>query len=170
LYHLKSSLKSKKEPLPLIIIKIDFESRYLTMKKPVLLFLVICFGCTHQPRQIAVHITLINNNQSIHFTGLDPAIMGEIGRDTTLNVWQNLIPVYRMPADTDMKDFQPVQHGIYLLTDSVVTFTPDTPFVKGQTYFMRYYQFEGGTKPWDLLRGKKKLGSVRYEDLTFGER
>jgi hypothetical protein len=51
----------------------------------------------------------------------------------------------------------------------VAEFTPDTPFIKGQTYFMRYYQFDGGIKPWDMMRGKKKLGSVNYQDLVFTE-
>jgi len=139
------------------------------MKRYQWFFLLLCFGCTHQPKVPTVHVSLINNNHSVQFTGLDPAIMGEIGRDTTRDVWENLIPVYKMPADTDMKDFQPVQHGVYQIKDSVVMFTPDTPFVKGHTYFMRHYLFDVGIKPWDILRGKKKLGSVRYKDLMFGE-
>src|SRR5277367_2324317 len=106
------------------------------MKKSVCILLIFLFSCSGQTKSPVVHVALVNNNRSVHFSGLDPSIMGEIGRDTTLNVWENLIPVYRMPADTDMKDFQPVQHGVYLLKDSVVTFTPDTPFVKGQTYYI----------------------------------
>jgi len=137
-------------------------------EKIIVCLLLFCLGCSHQPKAPAVHVSVINNT-SVQFTGLDPAIVGEIGRDTTRDVWENLIPVYKMPADTDMKDFQPVQHGAYQIKDSVVLFTPDTPFVKGHTYFMRHYQFTGGIKPWDMLKGKKKLGSVHYEDLEFSE-
>ena len=99
--------------------------------------------------------------------GLDASIMGEIGRDTAANVWQNLLPVYRMPADTDMKDYQPIQHGRYQLKDSSVVFTPDTPFTKGHTYFMRYYKFAGGDDTWEIIKGKKKLRGLKYVDVVF---
>jgi hypothetical protein len=32
---------------------------------------------------------------------------------------------------------------------------------------MRYYQYQGGIKPWDFIGGKKKLGSISYLDLQF---
>jgi len=137
------------------------------MKKMVWPFLLICFGCRHQPKQPAVHITLINNSQSIKCTGLDYAITGEISRDSVPGIWQGLIPVYRMPADTDMKDYQKPLPGVYRLKDSAVVFTPDTPFVKNQTYFVRYFKFDGGNDSWDIIKGKKKLGKTPYTDLIF---
>ena len=137
------------------------------MKKLVWLFLLFCVGCTHQPKQAAVHITLINNSQSIEFTGLDHAIIGEISRDSVPGIWQGLIPVYQMPADTDMKNYQKPLPGVYQLKDSAVIFTPDTPFVKNQTYFVRYFKFEGGNDTWDIIKGKKKLGKTPYIDLIF---
>jgi hypothetical protein len=137
------------------------------MKKSVWLLFLFCLGCAHQSKQAAVHIRLINNNQSIKFTGLDYAIMSEINRDSVTDIWENLLPVYKMPADTDLKDYQPVQHGLYKLTDSAIVFTPDTPFVKNRTYFMRYYQFDGGVNVWDFIKGKKKLRGIRYVDLAF---
>jgi hypothetical protein len=137
------------------------------MKKSVWIFLLLCFGCTHQPKQPAVHLTLINNNQSVEFKGLDYAITGEINRDSVPGIWQGLIPVYRMPADTDMKDYQKPLPGQYRLKDSAVVFTPDTPFVKNQTYFVRYFKFDGGNDSWDIIKGKKKLGKTAYTDLIF---
>ncbi|MDR3695539.1 hypothetical protein [Mucilaginibacter sp.] len=136
------------------------------MKRQALFFLLLCFGCGHR-KAPAVHISLVNNNQSIQFKGLDPAIMGEVTRNASPGVWENLIPVYRMPADTDLKDYQPIQPGNYQVKDNVIVFTPDTPFTKGHTYFMRYYQFEGGTRPWDFIGGRKRLGSVSHQDLVF---
>ncbi|WP_295675398.1 hypothetical protein [uncultured Mucilaginibacter sp.] len=136
------------------------------MKRYPWFFLLLCFGCGH-PKAPAISISLVNNSKSIQFKGLDRAIMGEVTRNASPAVWENLIPVYQMPADTDLKDYQPIQPGNYLVKDSVIVFTPDTPFVKGHTYFMRYFRFEGGTKPWDFIGGNKKLGSVPHQDLVF---
>ena len=72
-----------------------------------------------------------------------------------------------MPADTDLKNYQPVQPGSYLLKDSTVVFTPDTPFTKGQIYFVRYFEFNKGDNIWDYIKGKRKLGKIQYIDLIF---
>ncbi len=100
----------------------------------MLLLLLICLGCTSKPKLPAVHITLINNH-SLKFTGLDYNTVQEINQDTSTASWQSLIPVYRMPADTDMMDFQKPQPGKYTVTDSTVVFTPDTPFPESPGLF-----------------------------------
>jgi hypothetical protein len=97
------------------------------MRKLLYIFLLLALSCTPAKHPSAVQIALVNNGQSVQFKGLDYAVMQDIGRDTTKDVWQNLVPVYRMPADTDLKNYQPVQPGRYQLKDSVVIFTPDTP-------------------------------------------
>jgi hypothetical protein len=135
------------------------------MKKTAWILLLIFFSCSQKPKPPAVHISLVNDNKSIRFNGLDNAIVSEINRDTIPGIWENLVPVFKMPADTDVKNYQPVQHGLYTLKDSSVIFTPDTPFVKGQTYFMRYYIFKGENM-WDYIKGKKRLGEVAYRDLV----
>ena len=140
--------------------------RYLTMKKIALVLLSFCFACTSKPKVPVVRISLTDSNRSVKFTGLDYAITSEISRDSTAGAWETLLPVYRMPADTDLKNYQPVQHGTYILKDSAVVFTPDTPFVKGHTYFMRYYQFKG-ENVWDYVKGKKRLGGAGYSDLVI---
>ena len=138
------------------------------MKKIIVwLFPMLCVGCTHQPSAPAVHINLVNNNRSIRFTGLDYAIISEINRDAIPGIWQSLIPVYRMPADTDLKDYQPLQSGVYQIAGSAVVFTPDTPFIKGKTYFVRYYQFGEGRSVTDYIRGRKKFQEMTYKDLIF---
>jgi hypothetical protein len=136
------------------------------MKKAAWILLLFCFACTPKPKAPIVHISLTNSNRSVKFTGLDYAIISEINRDSTAGIWETLLPVYRMPADTDLKNYQPVQHGVYTLKDSAVVYTPDTPFVKGKTYFMRYYQFKG-ENIWDFIKGKKRLGAAGYCDLVI---
>ena len=128
---------------------------------------MLCLACTHKSEAPAVHVRLVNSNRSVEFKGLDNAITSEIDRDSTADIWQNLLPVYRMPADTDLKDYQPIQHGLYRLKDSAVVFTPDTPFIRGQIYFMRYYLFGGSDSFLDFIKGKKRLRNMHYIDLEF---
>jgi len=135
------------------------------MKKSAWLLLFLLCSCAEKQHTPSIHISLTNDDKSIRFTGLDKEIVTEISRDSVPEVWENLVPVFKMPADTDLKTYQPVQHGTYALKDSSVIFTPDTPFVRGQAYFMRYYIFKG-SDIWDYLRGKKKLGNVSYRDLV----
>jgi hypothetical protein len=136
------------------------------MKKAAWGLLLFCFACTQKPKEPVVHISLADSNRSVKFKGLDYAIISEINRDAEPGIWENLLPVYRMPADTELKNYQPVQHGLYTLRDSAVIFKPDTPFVKGQTYFMRYYQFKGDDV-WDFIKRRKRLGTVGYNDLVI---
>jgi len=137
------------------------------MKKISGLLLVLCFACTPGPYAPPVKVSLTDSGGSVKFSGLDNAIIGEISRDSSKGLWQALIPVFRMPADTDLKNYQPVQSGTYRLKDKTIVFTPDTPFVKGRTYFMRYYHFGGTDNMWDYVRGKSKLGRIPHTDLVF---
>jgi len=98
---------------------------------------------------------------------MDYGIISEINRDSVPRVWQSLIPVYKLPADTDLKDYQPAQPGVYKIIDSAVVFTPDTPFINGKTYFMRYYKFDEGHSTMDFLKGSSRLRNVPYDDLIF---
>ncbi|MGZ3874286.1 MAG: hypothetical protein ACXVJD_15285, partial [Mucilaginibacter sp.] len=136
------------------------------MKKIACIAVLLLLGCTSKPKAPAVHISLADSNRSVKFQGIDYAIISEISRDSAAGVWEDLLPVFRMPADTELKNYQPVQHGTYILKDSAVIFTPDTPFVKGSTYFMRYYQFKG-ENIWDYIKGRKRLGEAHYTDLLI---
>ncbi len=128
-------------------------------------FLQLLFAACSHSTKTAVHLRLDGNKLVIAFTGLDPSVTGEIQRDP--GAWQNIFPVYRMPADTDMKDDQQPQPGHYRLSGSVLVFTPDTAFIKGQTYFLRDYEYGEGKSTWDLFKHKQKLGSQAYIDLSF---
>ena len=137
------------------------------MMKFCYLLIFLFISCTPKPRILPASITLINNHHSVKFSGLDPAIIGELGRDSITGAWETLLPVYRMPADTDLKDYQPLKHGKYVIKDSAIIFTPDTPFTAGKTYFMRYYHFAGVNDVWSFMKQKRKLGNSGYTDLIF---
>ena len=138
------------------------------MKIAVLfLTVILCVGCSNHPKPVDVKIGLTDSNHSLKIAGFDKLIIAEIGRDTNHEAWESLLPVYKMPADTDMKDYQNVQPGKYVVQDSLVVFTPDTAFKKGQPYFLRYFRHDEGTSAWQYVRQKKRPGSISYKDLVF---
>lgn len=144
----------------------SFSFTNIVMKTTGFLLLLLCFGCGHE-HGTPVKAILVDSGRSVKFTGLDYAIVREIDRESTGGLWKTLIPVFRMPADTDLKTYQPVQPGAYRIQDKAIIFTPDTPFTKGSTYFIRYYRFGSKDNMWDYIRGKTKLGRVPYNDLVF---
>jgi len=137
------------------------------MKKILLLLLIFSAACKSKPKEAPVSVKLINNGRSVKFQGIDDAILGEISRGAGPEIWQSLLPVYRLPADTDMKDYQQPQPGTYKLQEKGIVFTPDTPFIKGQAYYVRYYHFDEGKNVWDIVKNKRKLGNQPFTDLEW---
>lgn len=133
----------------------------------LILLMVICFGCTTKTAQQVPKISFESRGQTLKISGLNNVVVQDINRDTTTNKWQQLIPVYSMPVDTDMKDFQPVQPGNYLVKGGVIFFTPDTPFKHHQQYFIRYYHHDEDREVWSFITGKRRVGKVNYTDLIF---
>jgi hypothetical protein len=139
------------------------------MRWLLLLLIGVCFSCTTKTKTPALHISLDGNRQTLKVAGLDKVIVREIDRDTSTNKWQQLISVYRMPSDTDMRDFQPVQPGKYWVKDTLVFFTPDTPFLHRQPYFIRYYHYNDEPGIWGFIKGKRRVGKINYTDLIFNQ-
>lgn len=136
-------------------------------KNPLIILLVLFISCTSKPKTTSANVSFTNNKRSIKFSGLDPAVIGEITRDSIPNIWGALMPIYIMPVDTNLKNYQPIQHGRYLAHENVVVFTPDTPFADGKTYFLRLYRFGDMNDVASFIRQKNRLGSVPYNDLIF---
>ncbi|MFD0795559.1 hypothetical protein ACFQZX_18195 [Mucilaginibacter litoreus] len=138
------------------------------MKLSIFILLLFSFGCSSsQHNSSDIKIKLSDNHRSLQFNGLDKLIINEISRDSDNAVWQSLVAVYAMPADTDLKNYQPVQPGKYAVQDSTVIFTPDTPFVKGKTYFVRKYRLGKGISLAEYIKGQARVGNVQFIDLIF---
>jgi hypothetical protein len=118
-----------------------------------------------QSEQIKILFT--NNHRSLKIIGLDYAATDELKTDTTGAGWQKLVPVYRMPNDTNLKDDQPAQPGKYRIMGTAVIFTPDTPFLKNQLYFVRNYEYQKGANVFDAVKKRRKIGRIPYTDLIF---
>jgi hypothetical protein len=140
---------------------------YKSIKKSALVLVTLLWGCAPKQRDANIRIKLTNNSQSIALTGISRDILQEIARDSATAVWQSLAPVYRMPADTDLKDFQKPQPGKYIVSGNAVVFTPDTPFTAQIVYFVRYFRYDDGNTPADYITSHKKLGQTPYTDLIF---
>lgn len=137
------------------------------MKKYIPVLVIMLLGCGSKHKQNTIKIALADNGKSLQVTGIAEDILQEINRDTVTGVWQTLIPVYRMPADTDLKDLQRVQPGKYLVNGNAVLFKPDTPFAQHSVYFVRYYQYGEDNTGWDLIKQRKRIGKIPYTDLIF---
>src|SRR5580658_3511222 len=107
------------------------------MKKWGLLLILLWFGCLNHPSAVIIKVSLTDSNRSLQISGFDKEVINDIAQNSADSAWQALLPVYKMPVDTDMKDFQNTQPGKYAVKDSLVIFTPDTAFKKGQVYFVR---------------------------------
>jgi hypothetical protein len=147
-------------------------AHYLKTSPPFLLYLMLLSlllaSCaSNETRTNPIKINLTADKHSINIAGLDNTIVQDINRDSLGGNWQSLVPVYKMPADTDLKNYQPAQPGKYIVKDSIVVFTPDTAFIARQTYFVRYYKFDANTKAADYILGHNELGSLPYTDLIF---
>ena len=136
------------------------------MKKLAYLVIVMLAACTHRSAAPVIHIA-ITPGKTLKFTGLNEAVLNDIARDSDAAVWQIFLPVYKMPADTDMKSYQPLQPGRYAVMGNTIIFTPDTPFVKGQPYFVRYVLAGEGITITDYLKSRVKPGRPRFTDLIF---
>jgi len=122
-------------------------------------------ACTSKPQAPSIKVNFTNGNRSVSFKGFDQAVMNDMDRDSA--DWKTVFPVYKMPADTDDKDYQKPQPGKYLYKDGSVIFTPDTPFIKGHAYFTRILNYEEGHSMGSMIRNKNLLASKTYIELIF---
>jgi hypothetical protein len=137
------------------------------MKKWGLLLTLVGLGCATHPPRANVKVALTDSNRSIQIAGFDKEVINDIAQNSIDSAWRALLPVYRMPLDTDMKDFQNAQPGNYRVKDSLVIFTPDTPFRKGQVYFVRSFEYNQAKDAWEFIREQKQKGAIGHKDLLF---
>jgi len=137
------------------------------MKKSVWLLFFICLGCVKKPNPQQLKVNVLNAN-TISFSNIDYNTLANLRQDS-LNMagWQAILPVYRMPADTDMKDYLKPQPGKYAFNKDVLVFFADTPFQKHKQYFARYYRLHDDSSVWDLIKGKWKRGTPQYVECIF---
>ena len=137
------------------------------MNKTVWLLLLICFGCAKKPGQSALKVQVVDSN-TISITNINNNLLANTRQDTIPNEqWQNILPIFRMPGDTDMRDYVNALPGKYAIKNNTIVFTADTPFHKGKTYFARFYHFQDDSDIWALLKGKWKQHTPQYRECTF---
>jgi len=135
------------------------------MKKLYLLLFLLSFGCS-KPQPVKIKAELVAKKSILAISGLDSVILNDIARDSVPD-WQSLFPIFKMPVDTDMKDYQNEQPGAYWVNKGALFFRPDTAFKTGQSYFLRYYDYAAGKEAWDYVKNNNHKGQATYTDLTF---
>ena len=101
-------------------------------------------------------------------SGVSVLTLLRIQHDTlNMKTWQAFFPVCKMPADTDMRNYQEPMPGKYAIANKLIVFTPDTPFTAGQTYFARYYVYDDQVSAADLALHNAEPGQAPYTELIF---
>jgi hypothetical protein len=137
------------------------------MKKLFIFILLIITACKNKTDNKVI-VQVDKTNGIVKVSGIQLVTLHGIKADTlSMEAFQNLLPVYAMPADTDMRNDQPAIKGTYTVSDSTLNFTPDTAFKAGQTYFARYYRYDEQITGMDLVMHRRKLGKANYSELIF---
>ncbi|RVU00263.1 hypothetical protein EOD41_12320 [Mucilaginibacter limnophilus] len=136
------------------------------MKQLLFILLLFCFGCARRNEGSQVNVIPVNG--TLQISGLEDEMLYRLSHDTIVERWYTLMPVYKLPADTTLKDDQPEQRGTYTVSGSIVLFKPDTAFVKDQKYFLRFYRINKGGSVWDMLKSNStRPGMHQYTDVIF---
>lgn len=137
------------------------------MKNLTLITLLIITSCKSNPAH-TVQISIDKKAGGIRVTGLATVTLQGIERDSiSIKTWQSLFPVYSMPADTAMRNYQWPLPGHYAITNNAIKFIPYTAFKAGQTYFARYYNYDKPISAMDVVLHRRALGQGTYTELIF---
>jgi hypothetical protein len=132
-------------------------------------FMIACVACNSTVKQDnTVSIHLSNDSQTVYISGLEYSILQEFKKDSlTTETWHGIFPVYIMPADTELKDFQKEISGTYQVTDTTLVFKPDTAFKKHQQYLVHFYGNGENYSTVNLLRSKSKLKGQNFKEVII---
>ena len=136
------------------------------MKRISIVILLLFFVACRQKKTDSFHITV--NKNAVQVAGVPTLTLQGIGHDSLdMKTWQSFFPVCKMPADTDMRNYQEPMPGKYAIANKLIKFTPDTPFTAGQTYFARYYVYDNEVSAADLALHNAVPGKAPYTELIF---
>ena len=115
-----------------------------------------------------VEFALAADSGSLMLKNFDYAILHNLKTDSiSQKGLQDVFPVFRMPADTDMKDLAKTMAGNYTVGDSTITFKPDTPFKKHCLYFARFYSGGLANSQQALVQSTANLTTQKYREFRF---
>lgn len=134
------------------------------MRKLLIFCLLLLAACKLHPDK-TIHVQPASDGTLI-CSGIEYQAIAQVAEDSTAMVWENVISVSKMPADTDLKSDQPIQPGKYVIKGRDIVFTPDTPFVKGQKYFARCYDLSN-EDALSAVKNRGRFGEPTYIDLIF---
>jgi hypothetical protein len=137
------------------------------MKKYFFILLLFSAACNNKQTD-NVEIKVDHPAKAVKVLGVPVTALHGMKNDSLNSLaWLSLFPVCSMPADTDMRNYQPPLTGSYRIDHDDIVFTPDIPFKSGQTYFARYYRYDERITSMDLVMHKRTPGKANYTELIF---
>lgn len=101
-------------------------------------------------------------------SGINIMALDGIKADTlSLSSWQNLFPVFAMPTDTSLRNYQQPLPGKYTVTAKNIIFKPDISLTPGRIYFARYYRYDEELTGFDMIMKHRNPGKIAYTELIF---
>ncbi|MGV8877887.1 MAG: hypothetical protein ACOH2A_02525 [Sphingobacteriaceae bacterium] len=135
-----------------------------------LFWLMMFFSCNKQKKGefATVKIALAKDSQSIILKGLRTDVLKQLEADSlSMERWQTLMGIYKMPADSGLIELQKEQPGVYRILDQQIIFKPDTAFKSKKAYLCRFYGRNLEMDPLTVLFERKLPDVVSLPEATF---
>ena len=133
---------------------------------------LIASGCK-PPVQSANNSTLLvirlsPDSSAVELRGVPSEVLADFKSDSlTEKEWNSFFAIYKVPADSELRDIERPLKGIYVIKDSIVNFTPAEPFHKNQSYFVQCYARKLFVVPEDIIKSRKLPSRSSVQEETF---
>lgn len=115
-----------------------------------------------------IKITLAKDSQTIILKGLRPEILKQLKEDSlSLEGWQTLMGVYKIPRDSGLLELQKEQPGKYRIHEQQIIFKPDTAFESNNVYLCRFYGRNLKIDPLRVLIDRKLPHVITFPESIF---
>ena len=135
----------------------------------ILFILVIFYGCKQSAKkETSLIIKVSADSIGVELHNIPSFIIDNFAADTLTQAhWKSFFAVYKEPGNPELRDIQAPLKGTYSIKDSLIIFTPDAGFIKGNKYFVQCYAKKLLLEPQDLISNNKKLlsagGFIEYK-------
>lgn len=132
------------------------------------LLIIVSCGKKQADEFLTVQIALAKDSQNIILKGLRPDVLKQLKADSlSMERWQTLMGIYKIPADSGLLELQKEEPGIYRILGQQIIFKPDTAFESERAYFCRFYGRNLEIDPLRMLFERKLPDVFTFPEATF---